>query len=114
LKKESSKTYPILAYGNCLENNQIIAIHEWDNNNVTKKLSLFFQLHINLISAMLQKRKIISSSPTKIKVLKFGLEDVPGQQKNGPQHSTTSEQQTSMSFLQPYAQQNGCLLTGYR
>jgi hypothetical protein len=84
-----------------------IIIHEWDNNNVTKKLSLLFQLHINLISAMLQKRKIISTSPTKIKVLKFGLEDVPGQQKNGPQHSTTSEQQT-------YAQQNGCLLTGYR
>jgi hypothetical protein len=55
--------YPVIAYHNCLQKNKVIAVHEWHKNNVPKIFSLLFEFHVNFFSAMLQKRRFISSSP---------------------------------------------------
>jgi len=50
-------TYPVFTYGYGLQNNKVIMIHVWYDNNIAEILSFFLYLHIYILPSMLSYEK---------------------------------------------------------
>lgn len=52
-RRRETQTHPKLTYGNSLENNKLIAVHEGQDHNITEVCSFLLQHSIDLLPRIL-------------------------------------------------------------